>query len=376
MAFDWSNVGGPPPADVIEIAAIGPGFGESIVIHVGNGHWVVVDSCIDSKADKSESAPLLYLKRMGVDPARQVDLILATHWHRDHVRGLAQLVRSCPNAKFSCGAALLDQEFSTYVLATGSTLSSGSSAKPEELYEVLRILHDRGQIARHASSRRDLFTWSVSQGHGVDCRALALSPSDADFRAFLHRISASMPRPREPKRAAVSPDPNEVSVVLQIQWPDVSVLLGADMTVMSDPGRGWKAVMSEHDSLGMPKSEIVKVPHHGSANAHYELMWEKGLHRHPIAVVAPFGGGRREGRPPKTEDITRILARAPRSYLTSPPRGAARRKFENSVERTLEDGGIEIYDVNTPMGVVRLRGRKGGWTETLLAPAIHLKDAA
>lgn len=34
-----------PAADQIEITVFGPGYGESVVVHVGNGRWLVFDSC-------------------------------------------------------------------------------------------------------------------------------------------------------------------------------------------------------------------------------------------------------------------------------------------------------------------------------------------
>jgi hypothetical protein len=49
-----------PSISEIEITLLGPGYGESIIIHIGNNQWVIIDSCIDS-ADNS-CAPLSYLQ--------------------------------------------------------------------------------------------------------------------------------------------------------------------------------------------------------------------------------------------------------------------------------------------------------------------------
>ena len=82
--------GTPPEKSEFEITFLGPGYGESIVLHVGSGIWVVVDSCIDS--DGTSSA-LNYLESIGLNPSRDVALIVATHWHDDHIRGMSQLKR-------------------------------------------------------------------------------------------------------------------------------------------------------------------------------------------------------------------------------------------------------------------------------------------
>ncbi len=303
----------------------------------------------------------------------QVDLIVATHWHQDHVRGLAELVRRCPHAKFSCGRALLRDEFVAYLVATGATLSTSSKPKPAEFLDVMRLMHDRGQIARYADAGRELFSW---HGSPLTCKAIALSPSDAEYTRFLNRIASIMPAHFEPRKAATASDPNEASVVVQIAWADTSVLLGADMTVTGDPGRGWKAVMVEHNSRGLQKSAVVKVPHHGSHNAHYLPMWNEGLENNRIAVVTPYGRGERKSRPPTREDIQRISALASRSYLTAHPRTAYRMRFESAVEKTLEEGGIEIFDANQTLGIVRLRRANSSWDEMLFPPAMDLRDAA
>ena len=75
-----------PCTDEVELTLLGPGYGESVVVHIGQGRWVIVDSCI---TDAREPQALDYLLSIGVDPAAAVTLIVATHWHDDHIRGMA-----------------------------------------------------------------------------------------------------------------------------------------------------------------------------------------------------------------------------------------------------------------------------------------------
>ncbi len=51
-----------PNFNIAEITLIGTGggYGESIVVHVGNNEWIVVDSCQDPFT--KDSLPLLFLK--------------------------------------------------------------------------------------------------------------------------------------------------------------------------------------------------------------------------------------------------------------------------------------------------------------------------
>ena len=82
-----TDEGNPPRDDEFELTLLGPGYGESIVMHVGEGAWVLVDSCGRANAP----AALEYLGTLGVDPAEAVKLIVASHWHDDHVRGIEQM---------------------------------------------------------------------------------------------------------------------------------------------------------------------------------------------------------------------------------------------------------------------------------------------
>ena len=57
--------------DEIEVSVFGPGKGECIVLHVGSGRWVVVDSCIEP--GDSWSVAERYLRGLGVALESQVD---------------------------------------------------------------------------------------------------------------------------------------------------------------------------------------------------------------------------------------------------------------------------------------------------------------
>jgi hypothetical protein len=48
---------------------IGPGYGESIIVHLGDGEWMIVDSCVQ-RLDQGnpQSAAVAYLREIGVDP--------------------------------------------------------------------------------------------------------------------------------------------------------------------------------------------------------------------------------------------------------------------------------------------------------------------
>ena len=55
----------PPETDTFELSLFGCGVGESAALHMGNGEWVIVDSCKTNKRD--EPLPLVYLRGCGIE---------------------------------------------------------------------------------------------------------------------------------------------------------------------------------------------------------------------------------------------------------------------------------------------------------------------
>src|ERR1035437_522077 len=122
----------PPKVDEFEISVIGPGRGECIVLHLGNNNWCVVDSC--TGPGSSESAAVEYLSQFGEEALQGVRLLLATHWHDDHIRGIASALRRFTNAQFSCSTALEKTQFVTLVQLQSQALQGDSGA--DEFAEI------------------------------------------------------------------------------------------------------------------------------------------------------------------------------------------------------------------------------------------------
>lgn len=39
--------GEPPGAGTLEVTLLGPGYGETVLVHFGSNRWLIVDSCLD-----------------------------------------------------------------------------------------------------------------------------------------------------------------------------------------------------------------------------------------------------------------------------------------------------------------------------------------
>ena len=51
------EMGVPPDSDEFEFTLIGPGYGESIILHLGGGVWVLVDSNVDKDGNPGSQHP-------------------------------------------------------------------------------------------------------------------------------------------------------------------------------------------------------------------------------------------------------------------------------------------------------------------------------
>ena len=290
---------GPPPGQgEIELTLLGPGYGESIVLHVG-GVWVLVDSCLNADG---EPQALHYLESIGVDPAEAVDLIVATHWHDDHIRGIAKLVEVCTRAKFCCAAALCREEFLSAVDALERRHFSVAGSGVREVHGVFSLLMQANLKPTRAIANRRIFV------HGA-CEIWSLSPSDSAFQAFLRSIVSLVPGEGQGKTRIPYLSPNEVAVALWVRVDDVTVLLGSDLEKW-----GWTEILQSAERP-TGKASAFKVPHHGSENAHEPDVWERMLDPDPFAVLTPWRRGDRAL--PNQRDVRRILSCTTNAYASA-----------------------------------------------------------
>src|SRR3990167_7972796 len=76
-----------------EITCFGNGFGESIVLHIPDVGWGIVDSCISTKDNNDYVLPLEYLVNVfdcGDYPP--LSFLILTHPHKDHYMGMDKLI--------------------------------------------------------------------------------------------------------------------------------------------------------------------------------------------------------------------------------------------------------------------------------------------
>ena len=352
----------PPNADEIEVSLFGPGYGECILVHIGNHKWVIVDSCFDTER---HPAALEYLRKLGSNPSEAVCLVVATHWHDDHIRGMGELVEVCDKAAFSCAAALGKEEFLSALAALERRPATATGSGLRELYRVFSLLAERSATCNYAISNRLIYTQD-------DCMIWSLSPSDRAFETFLQQIGQLVPREPESKKRVPSLMPNEAAVVLLVSVCNSTILLGADLEK-----RGWLEILDDYKHPDY-KPSVYKVPHHGSHFSHEERVWSEILDKDPIAALTPW---RRAGRElPTQADSHRILSYSSRSYVTAAREdasGVSTLRRNNTVDKTIRESGARIRTVGHSSGMIRLRKKVNSpadWRIEKFGSACRLAD--
>ncbi len=351
----------PPGAGEIELTLFGPGYGESIALHIGDGVWMIVDSCID---DEREPRALRYLENLGLDPAHAVALVVATHWHDDHIRGMARLLDACSQASFCCAAVFCQQEFLSAVAAFEHRHLTVAGSGVRELYEVFTHLREAGTRPTHAVANRRVFARGA-------CEVWSLSPSDAAFQEFLGVIGALVPREGQAKTRIPDHSPNDVAVALWIGVNDIAVLLGSDLE-----RRGWLEILqSTERPLG--QASVFKVAHHGSGNSDVPEVWRHMLITDPVAVLTPWQRGGR--LLPTPTDVNRILSSTTTAFASAHDSTLAASPARRSpmVDRTIRESGVHLRRPVMSPGAVRLRRLIGGpdpWQIELFGAACHLRN--
>lgn len=369
----------PPARDELEVSVFGPGYGESIVVHIGEGQWLIVDSCQQKGVDLP--APLDYLLRLGVEPQDAVKLIVATHWHDDHIRGMAKIINVCESAPFVCSSALQSEEFRTiaYILqdAGGTTIPTGAA----EMGAVFTRLSERKKAGTKGSriqypelklalADRTLFRHKAQINGETEVTVESLSPSDAAVSQAVASF-AILAQDQISARKHISPlSQNHASVVLWIGIGDQHFLFGADLEVTKNSDIGWLAILAS--PYFSDKANVFKVPHHGSQNGDHEDIWLRLLEPHPIAVLTPYRRGRY--MLPTGADIKRLLLRTPNLYLTAPSI-SRRTKWRGVEKQFVELMTKDMTEYSSGWGHVRLRrniGATGQWRVDLFGDAQQL----
>lgn len=366
-----------PDLDEIEISVFGPGYGEAIAVHIGNGQWVLIDSCI--APGTNSPASLDYLTDLDVAVGEAVKLIVATHWHDDHIRGLGTLVKECEAAILAISSALRTREFSN-LAAVFSGMAMDTTTGLDEFTKVISILDERRPPGarvpslKYALSDRPLFVSEIQLPSTIAAvKVCSLSPSDASVLISQAGFANMMPQPGGQRRRLIDLSPNHTSVALWIEVGAHKILLGADLETTSDPTTGWVDVVNSGTVISQG-AHAFKIPHHGSVNGHLDEVWDQLLSNEPFSIATPFRKGRHYL--PTERDVARITGLTPNAYATAAPRLQQHRFSKRIVRDFVGQATVYMHNTSFGWGHVRLRkdivSQANDWHVELFRDAYHL----
>jgi beta-lactamase superfamily II metal-dependent hydrolase len=348
----------PPAKDVIEISLFGPGVGECVVMHLGDGDWIVVDSCLKARGDLPVA--LAYLSDLGVDVASAVRMVVVTHWHDDHIVGISDVFSRAKSAQLACSAAVDTGDFYTLI-----RLLQGHDADADEFGALFRELVQRlppgqrnpGATPVWALTGRSMLRLPFGS-NSPRAEVTALSPSDVALRLGHVKIGEELQRANAggTGRRLVAQSPNEAAIALWVHAGAFDVLLGSDLEESDNPRDGWRAVVSDHIATGRPSAQLLKVPHHGSNDADSPAVWATMLTPCAHAAVTPF---RRQQLPGKL-DLERLRSRTADLYVTADPKGRKPARRNPAVDRTMREVASRRSVLGGRAGHVRFRAPLAG----------------
>lgn len=364
--------------DELEITTMGVGSqsGESIVMHLGDGNWIIIDSC---KTCDGIVMPLYHLKMLGVE-LEHVNKIVCTHWHDDHIGGLSTVVEQCTNAEFYYPIVGQDNNYLS-LLRKGDKAQNQSSVWKEFIACY--------NLAKQKSSfcGSDKLVYDDDKG----IQLFTLSPSDKMIAKML-QIIADFEKSADYRRfndSAITP--NMGCSALLLVTPECKILLGADLEANRSNKEnedacinqcakryevGWCNVIKKSTSFKRKKISYFKLPHHSSKTGYCNAIYTEHVTDLPISVSTVFVNNAGVKLPQK-DMLIKYHDRSTEMYLTSRgPRKKDRGKGKSMLD-SLAFPHIESVSVlRDEPGLVCSRKKKGQpWQTYLIGSAIQVDKA-
>lgn len=237
-----------PRAGRLTVYGLGPGMGESVVVHLPDGLWMVVDGCVH----EGLNLPLELLDALGQD---DVDLLVITHPDLDHIRGLdAILDRKHVHAVWRYPKGTMVRDLLAAWLERTGPEADGRFATLFALHDAIERRIKRGDIEVAFGGLLAPRPWT---GRADAYSVENFAPTTYDAERMGKQIKSAL---LELRRGGIEPterllaflgdgrqwsdDPNVVSLALAITWGQTRLILGGDvLTGTRHRSSGWKGII-------------------------------------------------------------------------------------------------------------------------------------
>lgn len=294
-----------PKNNEFELTFFGPGFGESIIVHIPGIGWGVIDSCEFKLAYQKYVPPLEYLI---LQNARNLTFLILTHPHEDHFAGMEQIIdnylgkigRVC---RYSGDGT---RELTAYLHNRGIKGRPGGAKKLASVFKAFKNAVDNGAEFRHLGAVTQIIPKQDASVNGKTFKVevLSLSPLAKDVESYVDILRDALPKVGGQLEDIPDQKHNLIASALWIFVGNVTVILGSDVEKGSSRSSGWRGIVNSLDGPDLCVNAL-KVAHHGSPSAHYEKAWKEHCKRgNIISVMTPYTRGTQPR--PSDGDIERI----------------------------------------------------------------------
>lgn len=298
-----------PNENEVEICVFGPGYGESIIIHVPIFGWGVIDSCTAKIKRQRITLPYQYLLELYSEKEYPpLAFVVLTHPHQDHYNGLDKIINEYPG-----GVHRVCRYDGDSIRELKNYIAKQKVAINDPLPGLPKVLNSFDEAEKKGAQFRRLGELSILfeakdieiQGFGVtDIRMLTLGPTALNQEQYIRLLFDSYPVKGELVRPLKDEAHNLISIALFLEIGELRFVFGGD--VETDPqGRlGWEGITKNIDRPNLSCS-YIKVPHHGSRTGYSQTAWgEHSRDERPISTITPFVNGRH--KLPEDEMIGKI----------------------------------------------------------------------
>lgn len=355
----------------IHILGTGGGYGESILVNLGNQEWIVIDCCIDPIT--KQSLPLKFFIENNIDLG-QIKYIICTHWHDDHIQGISTLFENCLNTEFTFGNVLDLPKFLNFVAKDyDKVMTNVSNSSTIEFNKCLEIAEKRKKTIRTCGIDRLLYTAKVQD---IPLNIYSLSPSDLSVKNFNIQLSDYFNIASQSNVKLLNSKPNDKSVVILVQFGCHNVLFGADLEVKIEENLGWLDIINNSQVIkAVGKSSYFKIPHHGSQNGYHDQIWENLITKNPISTLTIW---RKLKRLPDDHMIDVYKNLSNELYITSSLEGGKKPKNRgNKITKIINQNCKSIEEIKYYYGVISsnisIEDPNGTWNTNLAGTAICIK---
>lgn len=336
-----------PLPNQIEINLFGGGnaYGETVLIHLGFNTWIVVDSILNPYSNIP--VVLEYFESIGENPSN-IKLIIATHWHDDHIKGIHDIYTKS-GSDFVISEALSKPYLAKLITLDEYKQSQNSGLK--EFGKIISTSYSRKNTLKKAVQDRVLYSSVVNN---TTIKVTALSPSDRAIELFQQEMTGIINEAYNLNLTFKKNNQNHSSIVILVEVGTTKILLGGDLEVTSDFKTGWHQVCNSILSPKDKSVEIFKIPHHGSVNGHHDNVWETIICDDHVAILTPYGFGKK--KLPSADDKARLLEHSNESYITSTDLTLKKsKKKDTTVNRIIKEFNYNIFEKKFDFGQIQLR---------------------